>query len=202
MELIRNGYFDSGELEPWRPCAGMALEGGGVTDDNFVFLSLYNLRLTGNDCVRQELPYLGRVDGGELSLWTAVHADEWSSGMGRLEARIEYSDGGERDTARVDYHTLHDREHPYHSYPYKLHLPVDADRYVSAVQLRCVDSVARWYVCAVSMEGSHVFPSGPREMRYTMRMEDRIAGLERRLMRLERAMAGVDLRPRKRPEKT
>ncbi|WP_088284752.1 hypothetical protein [Ideonella sp. A 288] len=199
MELIRNGYFETGELDPWQPCMGMALEGGGVSEDNPVFLSAFNLRLIENDCVRQPLPYHGVATDGGLALWLMVHHVEGA--CGRFEARIEYSDGGDRSVGSVTHETLHDRPHP--SYPYHLRVAVDPDRYVSAVQLRCVDAAVAWYVCAVSMEGRYLFPNDGPMMRAQLSLLDRVARMEHKLARMERSMTtALSTLPRsKRPSK-
>mgnify|MGYP001812480018 FL=1 len=203
MELIINGNFDSGELSPWTPGAGMTLE-GGITDrpDNPVFCSEHNLKLLGNDVVRQTLERAAVVSEGTLGLWirfcpTTYFEHVSAAEAGTFEARVEYSDGGEFELSLMTLDGLRARGAAMLD-PLHLTVAVDPTRYVTAVQLRCYDAAEPWYVAGISMDGYYVGGGYGASGRPAKRMDERMMRLERRMMRLERFMTtvlGNELRP-------
>lgn len=194
MELIENGFFETGDLAPWTPCGGMALEGGITTmPDNPVFLGRHNLKLQGNDCVRLALGSVAIASGGELSLWVRWHPrGAWehlsAAQVGSFEARVEYSDGGERALGLLNRDALFARG-PRFLDPYHLSVAVDPMRYVTAVQLRCYGAEEPWYVCGVTMEGYFVGGGDAPRHGAASGMAERLARVERRLARMERLLA-------------
>jgi len=205
MELITNGNFESGEFSPWSPGAGMTLE-GGITDmpDNPVFCSSHNLKLLGNDTVRQQLERAAVASEGTLSLWirfcpTTYFEYVSVADAGTFEARVEYSSGGESAVALMNLDGLRARG-PAMLDPYHLTVAIDPTQYVTAVQLRCYDAAEPWYVAGVSMEGYYVGSGYGASGRPARRMDERMMRVERRMMRLERFMTTTlsnELRPRK-----
>ncbi len=208
MELIINGNFDSGELSPWTPGAGMTLE-GGITDrpDNPVFCSEHNLKLLGNDIVRQQLERAAVVSEGSLGLWIRFRPrtyfeDVTAADAGTFEARVEYSDSGEFELALMNLDGL--RAHgPGMLSPHHLTVAVDPTRYVTAVQLRCYGAAEPWYVAGIHMDGYFVGGGYGASGRAAKRMDERMMRLERRMVRLERFMTMAlsnELRPHKAPK--
>jgi hypothetical protein len=206
MELIENGYFETGGLGPWSSCDGGALE-GEVTNmpENPVFCSSHNLKLLGNDCVRQQLARVAIASEGNLSLWvrwypTTAFEHISVAEAGRLEAAVEYSSGGESDVAILDLDALRARGVAMFD-PVRVSIAVDVLRYVTAVRLRCHRSAHPWYVSGVSMEG--YFVGGGDERKARARMDERLQRIERRLGKLERFVTtalSAELRPsRSRP---
>lgn len=160
MELVVNGFFDSGELEPWTPCGGTPLAGGAVSDNNPVFVSEFNLRLIGNDCVRQLLARAAIVSSGAMSLWLRWYPRGlWehlsAAEVGTFEARVEYAEGGEGAVAMMNRDALFARG-PRFLDPCHMTVAIDPLRCVTGVSLRCYGAVEPWYVSAVSMDGYHV----------------------------------------------
>jgi hypothetical protein len=206
MELILNGNFDSGELGPWSPCGGMALE-GGITDmpEYPVFCSSHNLKLLGNDCVRQQLGRAAIASEGNMSVWVRL----WPAGpfeyvsaadAGWVEASVEYSAGGDSDSAMVNLDALRARG-PAMLDPFKLTVAVDRLQYVTAVRLRCYDASEPWYLAGATMEGYFVGGGDGPFRKAGARMEERLDRIERRMAKLERLVTtalSVELRPSKR----
>ena len=205
MELITNGNFDSGELTPWTPCAGTTLE-GGITDvpDNRIFCSDHNLKLLGNDCVRQQLERAAVASEGTLSLWLRFCPRGYfehvsAADAGSFEASVEYSVGGESAVGVMNLEALQARGAEMLD-PYRLTVAVDPTQYVTAVQLRCYGAAEPWYVAGISMDGYYVGSGYGASGRPARRMDDRMMRLERRMMRLERFMTTTlsrELRPNK-----
>ncbi len=203
MELITNGNFETGELSPWMPTGGMTLE-GGITDmpDNPVFCSRHNLKLLGNDSVRQQLERAAVASEGTLSLWirfcpTTYFEYVSAADAGTFEARVIYSVGGEDDVALMTLDALHARG-PAFLDPYHLTVAVDPHQYVTAVQLRCYGASEPWYVAGVSMDGYYVGSGYGASGRAAKRMDERLMRLERRMVRLERFVTTAlshELRP-------
>jgi hypothetical protein len=205
MELITNGNFESGELSPWTPCAGMTLE-GGITDipDNPVFCSSHNLKLLGDDCVRQQLERAAVASEGTLSLWIRFCPTTYieyvsAADAGTIEARVEYSAGGDSAVALMNFDALQARGAAMLD-PYHLTVAVDPTRYVTAVQLRCYSAAEPWYVAGVSMDGYYVGSGYGAAGGPAKRIDERLTRLERRIMRLDRFLTTTlshELRPAK-----
>ena len=205
MELISNGYFDSGELSPWVACAGTTLAGGGITDLNLIFLSDHNLRLIGNDCVRQSLPRASIVSEGSLNLWVkwgprGVWEHLSAAEVGWFEVRVEYSDGGDGAISLLNRDALFARG-PRCLDAYALTVAVDRRRYVTGVSLRCIDAAEPWYVCGVTMEGYFVGGGEKARASFEDRIENTLERLERRLARMELRMAMASSHKPKPPKK-
>ena len=205
MELILNGYFESGELSPWTPDAGMTLE-GGITEmpENPVFCSSHNLKLLGDDCVRQQLSRAAVVSEGTMGLWlrfcpVGYFEHVSSAEAGTFEARVEYSTGGEYATALMNLDGLRARG-PAMLDPYFLTVAVDPTQYVTAVQLRCYGATHPWYLTGVTMEGYYVGSGYGASGGFAKGFDERMMRFERRMIRLERFMTmslSHELRPAK-----
>ena len=205
MELIVNGYFDSGELSPWTPDAGMTLE-GGITEmpDNPVFCSSHNLKLLGDDCVRQQLSRAAVASDGTMGLWlrfcpVGYFEHVSSAEAGTFEARVEYSTGGEAAIGLMNLDGLRARNAAMLD-PYFLTVAVDPTQYVTAVQLRCYGAEHPWYLAGVTMEGYYVGSGYGASGRPAKRMDERMRRFERRMIRLERFITtslSHELRPQK-----
>lgn len=193
MELIKNGYFSSGELSPWVSCNDHTLE-GEVTACNILFVSSYNLRLGGEDCVGQDFDPVVRPTG-DLSLWVQFShcgAPEYvsESNIGTFYARVYYSD----DTSVANAINVDDLGSWFVAPPTHLVVPVDTTKSVKKVTLRVTGNRdGGWFVCGVSMEGlpglkilEPMRPMSSDEMYW------RLAALERRFDKMVQTFSIVN----------
>lgn len=204
-DLIRNGYFDDDELAPWRQCvrneigeAWRCLEdeepgfprtswvytnGGTLTDHNWVFLSTYNLRMTDNDAIAQDLGSDARA-GGEFTVW--AHCTPIDREAGTFYAFVCYADH------TFNFGTLTRDQLRRHVGPTALKVPVE-DKVVTKVMLCVVGSDAPWYVSGISLPGVEAKTAlrPPTSARY---IENRLARVEEKVDRLY-VMLAKGIRP-------
>ncbi len=204
-ELITNGYFEEDVMAPWALCdnnelgeAWICLEdeepdfprtswtfsrGAEVTDRNWIFLTDYNVRLSNNDGIVQELEPGARASGA-LSLW--VHCTPIDAEDGALYAFVCY-----RDHA-FSYGKMTRRDIWNFAGPEKLSVEVE-DKTIEKVVICVVGAVASWFINGISLEGVEAktarLPFVPR-----FYMENRIAVLESQVDRLFRMMAAAPRR--------
>lgn len=198
--LIENGYFEEHLMAPWDLCdnnelgeAWICLEdeepdfprtswvfsrGAGVTDENWVFLTEYNVRLSQNDGIVQELDPAARASG-DLSLW--VHCTPIDAEDGTLYAFVCYQDH------TFSYGKMTRRDIFNFAGPGQLTVEVQ-DKVIEKVVICVVGAVASWFINGITIEGveakSMRYPYGPRRF-----FENRIAVLEARVDRLYRMLA-------------
>lgn len=182
MELIRNGFFDSGILEPWTSCHGK-LE-GGVGPDNPVFLSDYNLKLLGNDCVEQCFPGVAR-SSERLGVWVRAYPEGMferysPEDYGTFQVCVQYVDG-DVDRTTMTYHTLLGDDPARFLDPKYVTVAVDGEKYVYRVEVRTFGARVPWYTCGFSLEGFlNYYARAPRP-RNSFPEEGRILKVEREL---------------------
>lgn len=190
MELITNGYFDSDELEPWEICNG-ELE-GGVTGD-VLGLCSHNLKLIGNDCVRQMMPSAA-VAHENLQFWLRWRPIGYFEHVtleecGTLRAIVNYSES-DPDLVIINLDWLKSPDPVTILDPKKVTVPSDRDRYVVSVQLSAENSEHPWYLSGFTMDGYFVGGDDSDARKSGLPMGARMAKLERRFARFERYMAG------------
>jgi hypothetical protein len=199
-ELIENGFFSEDELSPWARCANNELgeawicladdepgftrtawsyTGGLSVDDGPNFLTEYNLILTGNSGVTQQLA---------VSLWAQCTPPD--AAAGELYAFVCYRD------RTFDYAKL-TRDGLRRSVgPTRLTIEV-LDKTIEKVVICVVGSVAPWYLTGISLPGAVAKMRGgsARPGRF---IENRLALLETRMERVFELLAT----DRRRREKT
>jgi len=203
-DLIRNGYFDDDELAPWRQCARNEIgeawrcledeepdfprtswvytNRASLTDHNWVFLSAYNLRMTDNDAIVQDLSADARA-AGEFTLWLKVTPPEQPAGA--FYAFICYADHtfGYGKLTRSDL-----------SWTEPTHLTILVeDKVVTKVMLCVVGAVAPWFVNAISMPEAEAKTAG-RPPAWHRNIENRLARVEEKVDRLY-VMVAKGVRP-------
>ena len=188
MELITNGYFESGLLEPWVSTSGDLV--GGVVADNPIFISSHNLKLLNNDSVEQTIPATAQATEN-LSLWvrwrpTGYFEHVSVAECGYFEASVHYSEGdSSRTLLNLDWLKYHDDPVTMLD-PKHVSVAVDFSRQVERVQLRTLDAEHPWFVAGISMEGELASEPAPEGRKGGLPMGMRVAALERRLARIER----------------
>jgi hypothetical protein len=191
MELITNGYFDSGDLEPWEMCSG-ELEGGIAGD--VLGLCRYNLKLIGNDCVLQVIP--GAVVASEnLQFWLRWRPIGYfehvsSEECGALRAVVNYSEG-DPTLSIINLDWLRFPDPVTMLDPKRVTVPYDGDRYVVSIQLSAVSAGHPWYISGVTMDGYFVGGDDPDIRKSDLPMGARMAMLERKFARFERYITSV-----------
>ncbi len=156
MEAIVNGAFESGSLSPgWSTCSANF---EGAVDNEYphrpLFITEYNLRMRGNDCVRQEWsqPVWTR---GDLTFWAEIETFAESgrifteSEAGDLFVRMVYEDSTS-DTVALNAPGLGEGR-PSH-YPYYCSVPVRADHRLGSIRLFLRDCPNYWYLTFFSLE--------------------------------------------------
>ena len=194
-ELIDNGFFDDDDLTPWERCAHNELgeawicleeeeptfprmawhftEEGSLTDLNYVFLSDYNMRLTSDDGIKQELPRYARASG-DFSLW--AHCTPLDSAAGELYAFVCYQDH------TFNYGKLTRDQLRNFVGPTRLIVEVQ-DKTIEKVVICTVNATASWFVNGISLPGvdSKTLRQPGRSVLY---IENRLAALESKVDQL------------------
>lgn len=183
MELIENGYFEDGTMDGWELCNG-SLE-GGITEENWVFLSNYNLELRGDDCVEYELPSAG-WSTNSLGLWVKASFPDLGS-LGIFSASVHYNTGDATANHLTEDVRIPDR--PFNR-PIHLFVPVDPERYIHKIQINTLAADLPWFVCGVSLDGEMVGASpGAKRLARGISPSERIEKVEKRLDRIYRILA-------------
>lgn len=201
-ELIENGFFNDDDLTPWERCddnelgeVWICLEeeepeftrmawhftvDGSLTEINYVFLSDYNMRLTSNDGIKQNLPSDARASG-DFSLW--AHCTPLDRAAGELYAFVCYRDH------TFNYGRLTRDQLRNFVGPTKLTIEVQ-DKTVEKVVICAVNAVASWFINGISLPGveSRV-PAPQRPNRPAPYIENRLAMLETKVDHLFRIIA-------------
>ncbi|MDH3638291.1 MAG: hypothetical protein OES09_07470 [Gammaproteobacteria bacterium] len=199
-DLIVNGYFNEDDLLPWERCdcpevgdPWICLDDeepefdrlhwtctreGGLTGVNFVYLSDYNLRLTSNDCVKQDLASDARASG-DLSLW--AHCTPMDSSAGELYAFVCYRD------QTFNYGKLIRGDLDGGVGPTQLNIEVE-DKLILKVVICVIDAVASWFVSGISLPGVETKALW-RPYRPSLFLENRLALLEAKVDRLFRVVS-------------
>jgi hypothetical protein len=191
MELITNGYFDSGVLEPWEMCSGELA--GGIAGD-VLGLCRYNLKLIGNDCVLQVLPRVA-IASENLQFWVRWRPIGYvehisSEECGALRAVINYSEGDPALTIiNIDWLKFPDPVTMLD--PKRVTVPSDEDRYVASIQLGAERAGHPWYLSGVTLDGSFIGGDDPGVRKSDLPMGARMAMLERKFARFERNITGA-----------
>lgn len=209
-ELIVNGYFETGELDPWRACADNELGESWIcleddepafprtrwvyspapelTDAGPLFLSDDNLRLTGNAGVTQTLADASRASG-DFSAW--VHCTPPDRAAGEFYACVCHTDHTFTYT-RVTRGDLRRGVGPT-----KVTVGV-RDEPVAKVVMCVVGADAPWYVSGISLPGVDAkgLSGLIRPGRY---LENRVALLEQRVEQLAAIIASGPGHGRKPP---
>ena len=165
-ELIENGFFETNNLSPWERCTNdelgerwICLEEeepaflraawifsaeGGLSDENWIFLSEFNLLLKSNDGVVQHMPPNARATG-EFSLWLSCQPIDYR--WGEFYAFVCYRDHtfNYRKVTIADLNAL--RSGPYH-----LTMAVP-DKTIEKIIL-CVVDASDWFVNGISLPGT------------------------------------------------
>ncbi|WP_321494953.1 hypothetical protein [uncultured Desulfobacter sp.] len=202
-DLIENGLFETTELSPWEWCSatelgdtwacleaaepgfdrwhGVYTRKGGITDENWVFISDYNLVLKENDAVVQQLPSGSRADG-DLTLWATNAPMDYA--WGDLYVFICYRDRT-FNYQKVTTHMLFERTGPYF-----LRMPVE-DKNIKKIVL-CVTNASHWYVNDISLPGVETpfekHFSFLRFFRAARHLEKRVSFLEKKIDKMQRVL--------------
>lgn len=203
-ELIENGIFETRDLSPWEwctptelgeswiclededpgfPCTSRAYtREGGITDENWVFISEYNLALHERDGVVQHFPP-GTRAGDDLTLW--VTSGPIDRVWGDFYTFICYRDKTYNYT-KVTPQMLFERS----GAPYFLRMPV-LDKTIEKIIL-LVDEANVWFVNAISLPGAEgTDKRGCSPFRFFMPdpgLEKRISFLENKVEKLQRLL--------------
>ncbi len=164
-DLIENGFFEENDLRPWERCVNnelgelwICLEEeepgfprmawhftgeGSLTRVNYVFLTDYNLRLTSNDGIKQQLMSDARA-GGDFSLW--AHCTPLDQEAGELYAFICYRDH------TFNYGRLIRDQLRNFTGPTELTIEVQ-DKTIEKVVICVANAHASWFISGISLPG-------------------------------------------------
>jgi hypothetical protein len=137
-ELLDNGDFCTGSLEPWTLCTLPMSGGVGSSMNTPCFYCGYNLRLTGSDCVQQ---FITPVALPAESLKFGYACPDLHMESGTFTVKVFYTNGS------VDTFTM---ERKTECGP-RTEIPLDGIRSVNRVQFSVAGAVASWYVERVSL---------------------------------------------------